>query len=161
MRTGRYVYEQTDLSIGGENGGLALTRTTVQQVAGHTNPFANFSHNWDILLTEKRVNILENNFVHNPGQPDYQIEIAFGARSQSFRGYGRLTGFELVSRSGYGMLSYTGNRSSAERRLHLHGRGRHRGDLPAVRHRRLLDRAALRLCLADHRGGRHPTHVRI
>jgi hypothetical protein len=112
MRSGRYVYEQTDLSAGGEDGGLTLTRSAVQQVAGHTNPFANFSHNWDILLTEKRVNILENNFVHNPGQPDYQIEIAFGALSQSFRGYGSQSGFELVSRSGYGMLNYTGTRSS-------------------------------------------------
>ena len=112
MRTGRYAYEQTDLSIGPETGGLALTRSMVQPVAGHTNPFANFSHNWDILLTEKRVNILENNFVHNPGQPDYQIEIAFGGRSQSFRGYGHLTNFELVSRAGYGLLTFVGDRNS-------------------------------------------------
>ena len=50
MRTGRYVYNETDLAIGGESGALALTRTMTQPVPGHANPFANLSHNWDIMM---------------------------------------------------------------------------------------------------------------
>jgi len=52
MRSGRYAYSQTDLSIGSEAGGLTLTRTLAQPVAGHNNPFANFSHGLDILVSE-------------------------------------------------------------------------------------------------------------
>ncbi|MEA3038900.1 MAG: hypothetical protein QOE79_1413 [Sphingomonadales bacterium] len=114
MRSGRYVYNQTDVSIGGEATGLALTRTLTQQVAGHTNPFANFSHNWDVLISEKRVDIEHGDFKHIEGHPDYQMEINFGGRSQTFRAYGTQGGFDLISRSGYGDLSAPlgANRSS-------------------------------------------------
>ncbi|HTU12227.1 MAG TPA: hypothetical protein VMG08_15155 [Allosphingosinicella sp.] len=113
MRSGRYAYDQTDLSIGGEAGALIFARSLAQPVAGHTNPFANFSHNWDILLVEKRVNIGLFNFVSAPGHPDYQLEVTFGGRSQSFRAYGVQTTNDLVSRAGYGVLTYTGTRSNA------------------------------------------------
>src|SRR5206468_3498705 len=53
MRSGRYMYSQTDLAI--PAAGFALTRTMTQQVQGHNSPFANFSHNWDIMVTEKRI----------------------------------------------------------------------------------------------------------
>jgi YD repeat-containing protein len=113
MRSGRYVYNQTDVSIGGESSGLALNRTLTQQVAGHTNPFANFSHNWDVLVSEKRVDIERGDFKHIVGHPDYQMEINFGGRSQTFRAYGTQGGFDLTSRSGYGILTQTGaDRSS-------------------------------------------------
>lgn len=108
MRTGRYAYSQTDMAIGGEAGGLSLARTLAQPVAGHSNPFGNFSHNWDILLSEKRVNIDQGEFRHIVGQPDYQIEIAFGGRSQTFRSYGGFTYFDQASRSGYATLKYAG-----------------------------------------------------
>jgi hypothetical protein len=105
MRSGRYVYNQTDLSIGG--GALALTRSMTQQVAGHTNPFANFSHNWDVLVSEKRINMTTGIFRHTPGQPDYQIEIAFGGRSQTFRAYSSAA-FDPTSRAGYARISHSG-----------------------------------------------------
>src|SRR4051812_30854606 len=55
MRTGRYGYSDTDLSIGG--GGLSLTRIMPDYAADHANPFGNFSDNWDIMLVEMRVDI--------------------------------------------------------------------------------------------------------
>jgi hypothetical protein len=83
MRTGRFVYDDTDLAIGGgaQNGGLALSRTLTQPVSGHVNPFGNLSHNWDIMIAERMINI------EHPGQAagDYQIEVHFGGRSQTFR----------------------------------------------------------------------------
>jgi YD repeat-containing protein len=114
MRSGRYVYNQTDLSIAGE-AGLSLSRTLTQQVPGHTNPFSNFSHNWDVLVSEKRINIDQGNFRHIVGQPDYQLEIAFGGRSQTFRAGGNSGGWELTSRAGYAYLTQSGatDRASA------------------------------------------------
>lgn len=112
MRSGRYVYNQTDLRIGGEGGGLSLARTLAQPVAGHNNPFANFSHDWDILLSEKRIDIVGGHFNHSAGYPDYQIEIAFGGLSQTFRATGGAS-FEQVSRSGWARLSNAGDRNSA------------------------------------------------
>jgi hypothetical protein len=109
MRSGRYAYDQTDLTIGGA---LTLARTLAQPVGGHSDPFGNFSHNWDVLLSEKRINIFQNNFTHGVGQPDYQIEIAFGGRSQSFRAYSNQSGSDLVSRAGYGILTFTGTRAT-------------------------------------------------
>src|SRR5687767_8422015 len=53
MRTGQYAYEETDVAIGG----LALTRTMQPGVLGNTSPFGNFSHNLDIMITERRINI--------------------------------------------------------------------------------------------------------
>jgi len=113
MRSGRYVYDQTDLSIGGEGGALSLSRTLAQPVAGHANPFANFSHNWDVLISEKRVIIQQNLFTHGIGNPDYQIEVTFGGLSQTFRGHGSHTGFDLTSRSGYARLTYAGDRATS------------------------------------------------
>ncbi|MFN3389189.1 MAG: hypothetical protein ACK40O_09655, partial [Allosphingosinicella sp.] len=114
MRSGRYVYEHTDLTIGAEGGALTLTRTLAQPVWGHTNPFGNFSHNWDILLVEKRVNITENEFKHHAGRPDYQMEVVFGGRTEAFRAYGSAGyGFDQTSRSGYATLSYSGDKATS------------------------------------------------
>jgi YD repeat-containing protein len=112
MRSGRYVYNQTDLAIGGEDG-PSLSRTLAQPVVGHSNPFANFSHNWDILLTEKRVYIHGGDFRHNTGS-DYQIEISFGGLRQTFRSNSTAgSGFDHTSRSGYAQLTFTGDKASA------------------------------------------------
>lgn len=111
MRSGRYAYDQRDLTIGGEGGALSLVRTLTQTVAGHSNPFGNFSHNWDVMIAEKRVDIYQNIFVHTRGI-DYQLEVAFGGRSQTFRAYNSQTTNDLVSRSGYGVLTHTGGRTS-------------------------------------------------
>jgi hypothetical protein len=111
MRSGKYMYSQTDLTV---PGGLDLTRTMTQQVVAHNNPFANFSHNWDVMVAEKRIDILHGQYTNGSGQ-DYQIEFAFGGRSQTFRAFSAET-FEQSSRGAYVVLSYSapgGDRSSA------------------------------------------------
>jgi YD repeat-containing protein len=50
MRTGRYIHNETDLSIGDKTGGLALTRTTPEAISGHYSSFGNFANNWDVFL---------------------------------------------------------------------------------------------------------------
>ena len=114
MRTGRFVYNETDLAIGGDagGGGLALTRTMSQSVDGHGNPFANLSHNWDIMITEQRIDF-DNPAHSGAGYPDYQINVHFGGRSQTYRGRGNVTGFEQSSGGPYAPLTYAGDRTSA------------------------------------------------
>ncbi|HEX8240830.1 MAG TPA: hypothetical protein VF574_13925, partial [Allosphingosinicella sp.] len=109
MRTGRFVYSETDLSIGGPgNGGLALSRVLAANVLEHGNPFANLSHNWDIMVSEVR-----NNF-DDPqanGQ-DFQINVHFGGRSQTYRARYNYTGFDQVSPGAGAPLTYSGDRVS-------------------------------------------------
>jgi hypothetical protein len=113
MRTGSYTYRQTDLVIGGtdESGGLSLTRMTM--ASWHrNNPFGNFTHNWDIVLTEKRVDLDNNNFQNGTGQ-DFQIGVRFGGRSQVFNSRFTNTGFDQASQGPAAHLDYSGDRASA------------------------------------------------
>lgn len=110
MRTGRLRYNETDLSVGGD-GGLTLVRTMTQNVLGHRNPFGNFSHNWDIMLTEQRINF-DNPEQNGIGYPDYRIYVNFGGRSQTFKGRSTGTGFETESGGPLTRLAYSGSRSS-------------------------------------------------
>lgn len=111
MRTGRYAYSETDLTIGGEGSqGLTLARTMTQPVNGHVNPFANLSHNWDIMVSERRINI------DQPSAPgtDYRIMVHYGGRSQTFEA--RVTagwGFGQKSVGGFATLTYAGNKADA------------------------------------------------
>jgi hypothetical protein len=110
LRTGRYAYSETDLSIGGEgeSGGLSLTRIMTQDVAGHVNPFGNLSHNWDVMVTEKRV------AYDDPDQagPDYRIYVHFGGRSMTYMARASAPGFQQLSPTGYAPLTFVGDKSS-------------------------------------------------
>ena len=110
-RSGNYTYRQTDLSIGedSEAGGLALTRSGQAPVGGHTNPFGNFSHNWDIMVTEKRLDLENPNSIN--GGHDYRIMVHFGGRSETFESKYSDTFFELKSRNGRAALTFTGDKS--------------------------------------------------
>jgi len=104
MRTGQYVYSQTDLSIGPESGGLALTRTTPVYVDGHANPFGNFSNDWDIMLVERRISI-------NPPLEaglDYRMNFHIGGRSFVFESGENSPGFGYKSDGPTQILTFTG-----------------------------------------------------
>ncbi len=101
MRTGRYAYSQTDLSIGD----LSFTRTMTTDVRGHNNPFGNFAHNWHVMITEKRINIFEGKDEHGSGQ-DFQINVHFGGRSETFRARQNDGGFVQMSKAAYSELKF-------------------------------------------------------
>ncbi|HYI49538.1 MAG TPA: hypothetical protein VEX35_13855, partial [Allosphingosinicella sp.] len=109
MRTGRYAASETDLSIGPEGGGLALTRSLSADVPGHGNPFGNFSHNWDVMVSEMRVNY-DNS--QQSGQ-DYRIFVHYGGRSQTYKSRYNHVGFQQESSGGHAPLTFTGDRASA------------------------------------------------
>lgn len=104
MRTGQYVYTHTDLQIGPESGGLALTRTTPVYVAYHANPFGNFSSNWDMMLVERRVGIdppMESG-------TDYRMFFHFGGRAFTFEGLETSPGFGYKSDGPTATLTFSG-----------------------------------------------------
>ncbi|HEX8239652.1 MAG TPA: hypothetical protein VF574_07945, partial [Allosphingosinicella sp.] len=100
MRTGRFVYSETDLSAGP----LALTRTMPERVAAHANPFGNFSHNWDIFLLETRTDLSGGNSVGT----DYRMNIHFGGRSFTFDSRSIDSGFAYKSDGQDARLTYAG-----------------------------------------------------
>jgi RHS repeat-associated protein len=106
MRTGRFVYSDTDLSAGP----LALTRTMPEKVADHANPFGNFSHNWDIFLVETRPDI----YGGNPVGLDYRMNVHYGGRSFTFESLAASQGFAYKSDGPVASLTYGGgDRASA------------------------------------------------
>ena len=101
MRTGRFVYSETDLSAGP----LALSRTMPEKVANHANPFGNFSHNWDIFLLETRTDIEGG----NPVGLDYQMNVHYGGRSFTFESLRYSQGYAYKSYDRFSdYLTYSG-----------------------------------------------------
>ena len=110
LRTGAYNYHETDLSIGGE-GGLALTRTMIQAMPGHSNPFATFSHNWDILIQELRVDT--NDPTRSGG--GYRMLVQYGGRSRTFDAYITAYGstYNNLTTGPRALLTFSGTLSSS------------------------------------------------
>lgn len=108
MRTGRYMFSQTDLSIGGESGGLALTRQAATGVLAHVEPLANFSHNFDIMLTEARVDMVKMNFDPGAGQ-DYRISVHYAGRADTFQARSNVAALAQVSQRENVDLTFSGN----------------------------------------------------
>jgi len=111
LRTGRFVYEEQDLSIGGEgNAGLSFSRTLTATVPGHINPFGNLSHNWDIMVSERKFSI------DNPDSPsgqDFQINVHFGGRSMTYQARPTTIGYQQMSPGTPAPLTFTGDRAGA------------------------------------------------
>ncbi|HLL30698.1 MAG TPA: hypothetical protein VK403_06860, partial [Allosphingosinicella sp.] len=113
LRSGRFDYRQTDLSIGAEgDSGLQLTRLPRGGIWGHVEPFANFTHNLDIMIAEKRVAISSGRYDHGFGE-DYRMIVRFGSRSETFDGYSTGPHYEQISKSGTARLTYSGSAASA------------------------------------------------
>ena len=109
MRTGRYAYSATDLSIGPEQGGLSLVRSMPEFVAGHANPFGNFAHNWDIFLLETKVTLSTGAW----GGSDYRMTAHYGGRALTFESPSNATGFTYRSAGPMATLTPSGPRESA------------------------------------------------
>ena len=78
--TGEYAYSETDLSIGGEAGGLTLSRMMIH-TAGGANPFGTFTHNWDIQLQEMPV---DRDNQRESGNTWSRVLIQMGGRTRVF-----------------------------------------------------------------------------
>jgi hypothetical protein len=111
LRSGRFAYEETDLAIGGEgNSGLSLARTLTATVPGHSNPFGNLSHNWDIMVSERKFSI---DAPESSTGPDFQIFVHFGGRSMTYQSRSSHIGYQQMSPGTPAPLTFTGDRAGA------------------------------------------------
>ncbi|HYW17591.1 MAG TPA: hypothetical protein VE891_15740, partial [Allosphingosinicella sp.] len=113
LRTGRFAYEEGDLAIGGEgSSGLSFSRTLTATAPGHSNPFGNLSHNWDIMVSERRFTISDPTL---SGGSDFQINVHFGGRSQTYQSNGAQAsgGYQQMSPGTPAPLTYDGDRAEA------------------------------------------------
>lgn len=110
MRTGRFVYSQTDLAAGSDANGIMLNRTMPDYAARHINPFANFSHNWDIWLVESRISISTG---QTWGGPDYRMNVHIGGRSITFDSPASFGNFQYKGDGLNPILEASGDRALA------------------------------------------------
>lgn len=113
LRSGRYDYKATDLSIGGDgSAGLQLTRLPRGGIWGHVEPFGNFTHNFDMMIAEKLVHIEGGTYNHKSGS-DYRMIVRLGDKVDTFDGYGYIGPyFQQISKGGRAVLTYTGSAAS-------------------------------------------------
>lgn len=78
MRTGQYTYSNTDLTLGAANG-LTLVRNngSNETLFSLKKPFGNFSHSWDIYITERPSDPLDTT-------ANNTASVYMGGRSDSF-----------------------------------------------------------------------------
>jgi hypothetical protein len=105
LRTGRYVYEATDLSIGaaGQSSGLALKRTMPEAIRSHNNTFGNFSSNWDLMLT-----VYPWDVDGISGENDFRATVHSQGLARTFDSAGLGPGFSAKSEGPAEYLTYTG-----------------------------------------------------
>lgn len=113
IRTGRYANTEIDLTIGSEGGALALNRSMSPGIFTFAhNSFGNFTHNWDIVLLEHRVDMDTLNYLPGIGQ-DYRVIVNVAGRSDTFDSPENAPGYVHVSTSPQATLSFTGTKSNA------------------------------------------------
>jgi YD repeat-containing protein len=111
MRSGTFVYQNTDLTIGEKISELSLVRTFSRDAVDAQPLGQFFKHNWDIKLIEERVPVPEADTIP---EYDYQMTIAYGNLGTAFRkNYASSGMFRQVSANGYGTLTWTGAISGA------------------------------------------------
>ena len=116
MRTGHYVYRNTDLTIGTgvSDGGLKLERIEPVQVPGHINPFGNFSDNFDVMITERRTKPEFGDYTDITVGKDASstsIFVSVGGRTLSFQKYNyvKTVGYQPISHGDMeNSLTFTG-----------------------------------------------------
>jgi RHS repeat-associated protein len=101
-RTLRYAFKKTDLSVGDEV--LTFTRLLSTATGQHIDPFANFSHNWDITLTEKTIPATTREPAH------FRLLVNFGGRSETFEGLLTAAESGQTSSGSYARLTSVGDR---------------------------------------------------
>ncbi|NWN27620.1 hypothetical protein GY662_22730, partial [Escherichia marmotae] len=76
----------------------------------HGLPFGNFTHNWDMYIVEKRIDITAGRY--EGSGPDYRLTAYTGGGAEAFDGRASLTVFGGTSKGPVSWLTYTGDRSS-------------------------------------------------
>lgn len=103
IRTGRPVYNKSDISIGDGPGAIDLVRMTPVATRLDGAPFGNLYHNWDITVT------IQPDLVEAYNDYDYQAQVNYGMRSADFiKIYMQDSTFRPISQNDYNRLTTTG-----------------------------------------------------
>jgi hypothetical protein len=115
IRTGRYVYDHADLVIGDQSNGLTLKRSFPTFVPSHaTNPMANFTHNWDVSIEIRNVDLNGTLAGGNlPSGNDFEAFVNYGGHTQTFTSPYAAAGYATQSKTAYFTLTFTGGRNTA------------------------------------------------
>lgn len=101
MRSGRYAYSETDLTLGD----MTFTRQLSGGVLFHVEPFSNFGHNWDITVWSKSVDLDNGNFETGP---DERVSINYGGTSSTFEKRLEHSQYDKVSKDAFAELTNSG-----------------------------------------------------
>lgn len=115
LRTGRYTYSQTDVSIGQGENGISLTRTISSIVPAQSAfSFGNFSHNWDASMGIIRVDLYERARTGGfPDGTDYMAFINYDGRNITFSTSATGTAYGMDSQGPRQYLTFTGTQGTA------------------------------------------------
>lgn len=115
LRTGRYNYGQTDVSIGQGENSIGLTRTISSIVPSQTEfSFGNFSHNWDASMKIIRVDRAERARIGGwPSGTDYMAFINYDGRNITFSTSATGVTYGVDSRGPRQYLTFTGTQGTA------------------------------------------------
>ncbi|MES2055158.1 MAG: hypothetical protein V4564_04390 [Pseudomonadota bacterium] len=105
LRSGRYVYNETDLAIGGagQPSSLSLTRTMPDPALITGNSFGNFASNWHVML-----HIYAYDLDGDGTKTDWRAIVYSRGLSTTFDSAGNSTGYGLTSDGPNQYLTYTG-----------------------------------------------------
>ena len=116
MRTARYMYHATDLTIGDErHGGFSFVRTMPSFIPVHTtNPFGNFTNNWDVSFVMQNVDLKGQLLNGNlPPGNDLEVFVSYGGRTHALSSPYYSTGFGPLSGTDDAVyLSFTGTKGA-------------------------------------------------
>ena len=114
LRTGRYNYNQTDVSIGQGENGIGLTRTISSIVPSQSEfSFGNFSHNWDASMKIIRVDLYERSQSGGfPGGTDYMAFINYDGGNITFTTSATGTVYGMASQGPRQYLTFTGTQGT-------------------------------------------------
>jgi len=88
MRSGQFSYSVTDLSLGNvaSGHGIALMRTNDNNNKSHPERFAQFSHNWEIFVSERKTTQHSaGDYVQTTFPQEYQMSVSSRGRNDTFR----------------------------------------------------------------------------
>lgn len=115
LRTGRYTYNQSDVSVGQGENGLELARIISSVVPSRSEfSFGNFSHNWDASMNLIRLDLDER--AKKGGWPsgnDYMAFINYDGRNLTFTASASAISYSMKSRGPRNHLTWTGTQGTA------------------------------------------------
>lgn len=115
LRTGRFNYEEGDLSVGDSEHGLSFsTKLPTASPLVTALPLGNFTHNWNIRLDIIRVSLFDRSQQGGfPSGSDYLAFVNYGGGTTTFSAGASSIGYAIESQSEHASLTFTGTQGTS------------------------------------------------